>query len=314
VFSLEQVGAFVPGTSASVAEMIEPLGLPDGQSLLFTRFLGLDRVATAPGMQLPDLLVAAGEKVLREVDRDQVRYLIHAHTMQHVAPPSDHMLEQVRAALGLRNAIALGLCHQNCVIGLYALQVARYLLHDSGPGDKALIVTGDKVLTDSIRLIPDTTVMGEAAASCLVGGSPDGDVIVGTAMRILGRFYQCLGCPDDLIAEYKHIYLDSFVEVMREALADAGIAPDDLAAVLPHNVNRLSWKKIAADLGVPLRRVYLDNVPRLGHCFSSDPFINLATARSAGRVAPGDLVLMASAGLGAAFAATVIRLGPGGAS
>jgi 3-oxoacyl-[acyl-carrier-protein] synthase III len=308
---LEQVGAYIPDTSQQVEELIEPLGLSAGQIILFTRFLGLDRVVTAAGVDLAQMLAAAGESALRGVDRGDVRYLIHAHTMQHVAPPSRHVLDEVRESLGLRNATALGISHQNCVIGLYALQVARFLLHDADPRDKALIVTGDKILSQDIRLIPDTTIMGEAAAACLVGSSPRGDMILGRAMRILGQFYRCMDCPPDLKLEYKRIYVDVFAGVMRQALTDSGVAAADLAAVLPHNVNRLSWRRIAGDLGVPADRIYLDNVSRLGHCFSSDPFINLATARAAGRVGPGDLVLMASAGLGAAFAAIVIRLGEG---
>jgi 3-oxoacyl-[acyl-carrier-protein] synthase-3 len=311
---LEQVGTFIPDTSSSVQELIEPLRLPAGQVLLYTRFLGLDRVVTAVGMDLADMLTAAGESALRGVDRGDVRYLIHAHTLQHAAPPSRHMLDAVRRSLGLPNATALSISHQNCVIGLYALQVARYLLHDADPRDKALIVTGDKILTQSIRFIPETTIMGEAAAACLVGRSPRGDMIVGKAMRVLGQFYECMGCPADLKLEYKHLYSDTLTEVMRAALADSGVAAGDLAAVLPHNVNRLSWMQLAGDLGVPASRVYLDNVSALGHCFSSDPFINLATARASGRVGPGDLVLMASAGLGASFAATVVRLGVGEAS
>lgn len=313
MFSIEQVGAFVPDTSMSVEELIEPLGLSAGQVILYTRFLGLDRIATAVGMDLADMLAAAGESALRGVDRADVRYLIHAHTMQHVVPSSQYMLDKVLRSLGLSNATALSISHQNCVIGLYALQVARYLLHDADQRDKALIITGDKILAQDFRLIPDTTIQGEAAAACLVGRSPHGDVIVGKAMRILGRFYQCLDWPADIRLEYKHIYPGVFTEVIRQALADAGVAVGDLAAVLPHNVNRFSWRTIASDLGVPASRVYLDNVRALGHCFSSDPFINLATARAAGRVGPGDLVLMASAGLGASFAATVVRLGAGAA-
>lgn len=309
--TLEQVGAFVPATSVSVDELRAPLGLTPGQALLFTRVLGLDRVASAPGVDLATMLTRAGEQALRGVDRGDVRYLVHAHTIQHAAPPSGRVLERVRLALGLRNATALGVCHQNCVIGLYAMQLARYLLLSARPGEKVLVVAGDKILSRSVHLIPETTITGEAAAAFLAGDSPRGDRILGSATRFIGRFYQCLDCPGELRLEYKRIYLDALADVIRHALADSGVAAADLAAVLPHNVNQLSWKKVADNLGVPADRVYLDNVPKLGHCFSADPFINLTTARASGRVGPGDLVLLASAGLGASFAATVIRLGEG---
>ena len=309
MFYLEGIGAFVPDTTVSVEEVGGLTGLTASQVHFYSRFLGLDRIATAPGVSLAEMLSAAGEPALRGTDRGDVRFIIHAHTGQHAAPPSWNVLEQVRCSLRLPNATVLGVSHQNCVIGLYAFQIARYLLHDSEPHQKALVVIGEKVVARSSYLIPDTTIMGEAAAACLIGRSPRGDQIVGQATRVLGRFYQGIGGSADLKAEYKSIYLSTLTQVMRQALARAGVATSDLTAVLPHNVNRMSWKRVARELGVPVDRIYLDNVARLGHCFGADPIINLATARAAGLVGPGDLVLLASAGLGASFGATVVRLG-----
>ena len=312
MFTIEQVGAFVPDTSCTVQDLRDPLGLTDNEVLVYTRFLGLNRVAIAPEVSLDEMLRRAGESALRGVDRGRVRFLIHAHTMQHAAPPSQHMLEQVRDDLGLDRASVLGISHQNCVIGLHALQVARFLLAGSADeDDKALIVTGDKILSRSIHLIPDTTIMGEAAAAAVIGRDPRGDRILGRAIRVLGRFYQSMACPEKLTAEYKQIYADTFGEVLAAALENAHCDPAEVAAIIPHNVNRLSWKKVAAALGIPFDRVYLDNIPRTGHCFASDPLINLDCARTAGRVRPGDVVLMASAGLGATFGAAVVRIGTG---
>ncbi|HEV3170973.1 MAG TPA: 3-oxoacyl-[acyl-carrier-protein] synthase III C-terminal domain-containing protein [Actinocrinis sp.] len=308
---LERVGTFLPEDSLSVRELSGPLGLTEGQIALFSRFLGLDRIAVAPGLDLADMLTAAGEDALGDTDRDSVRYLLHAHTMQHTGPPSRHLLEGVRLKLGLRNASVVSLSHLNCVMGLYAFQVARYLLHGAPPQHKALIVTGDKILSHRLRLIPDTTLLGEAAAGCVVGTDPRGDGVVGRALTVHGRFYQCLDCPDPLRAEYKTLYVEELKRAMAAAIEDAGCDPASIAAVLPHNVNRLSWKKICGAIGIPADRVFLDNVPKLGHCYTSDPFINLAAARGGGRVAAGDLVLMASAGMGAAFAAAVVQLGEG---
>jgi 3-oxoacyl-[acyl-carrier-protein] synthase-3 len=309
MFYLERLGAFVPDTTLSVGEIGELAGLTANQVHFYTHFLGLDRIVTAPGVGLAQMLSAAGEPALDAIDRDDVRFLIHAHTSQHAAPPSWHVLEQVRSSLRLRNATALGVSHQNCVIGLYAFQIARYLLHGAPPQAKALIVIGEKILGRSSYLIPDTTIMGEAAAACVVGRSPGGMRIIGQETRILGRFYQGLGGCDELKAEYKSVYLDTMAQVMRQALANSSVAASDLAAVLPHNVNRMSWKRVARELGIPADRIYLDNVARLGHCFGADPIINLTTALRGGRLGPGDLVLLASAGLGASFGAAVLRLG-----
>jgi 3-oxoacyl-[acyl-carrier-protein] synthase-3 len=107
------------------------------------------------------------------------------------------------------------------------------------------------------------------------------------------------------------LYVETLDAVLREALDRAGFSANEVTLVLPHNVNRLSWRQVADSMGIPLERIFLDNVAKLGHCFGADPFINLSDARSAGKVRPGDIVLLATAGLGATFAAMVVRVGEG---
>ncbi len=94
---------------------------------------------------------------------------------------------------------------------------------------------------------------------------------------------------------------------MLAALDTAGLGLDDVAWVFPHNVNRISWERVARRLGFPLERIFLDNVPVTGHCFCADPFINYRTARDLGRLAPGDRYLLATVGLGATFSAMVLE-------
>ncbi|MET8995651.1 ketoacyl-ACP synthase III family protein [Amycolatopsis sp. Hca4] len=308
---LERVASFVPETSLPVADLAGPLGLDATQLRFFTRFLGLDRVAVADGLELADLLTGAGERVLAGTDRDSVRFLVHAHTMQHVAVATPGLLEDVRTRLRLHRATAFSLSHLNCVVGLHALHVARSLLATAAPGDRVLVLTGDKVLMHEARLIRDTTIQGDGAAAVLLGPDPRGDRVLGRALTVLGEFYRGIDCDEALQLQYKHVYPDALAQVMQDALDDARAEAADIAAILPHNVNKLSWKRITGTLGVPRDRVFLDNVGKYAHCYSSDPFINLAAARADGRVDPGDLVLLASAGLGATFAAAVVEIGEG---
>lgn len=308
---LERVGAFVPESTMSVKELSGSLDLTSTQQRFFTRFLGLDRVAVATGLGLADMLTSAAEDALTGVDRDSVRFLVHAHTMQHVSVSEPKILDDVRQRLGLRNASVFSLSHMNCVVGLYALQIARFLLAGAAPEDRVLVVTGDKVLTHQARLIPDITIQGDGAAACLVGQDSRGDRVLGRAFTVLGRFYQGIDCSPPLQLEYKQIYVESLSRVMTEALENAGRDAMDISLILPHNVNQLSWKRISELIGIPRDRVYLENVAKFGHCYSSDPFINLAVARKQGLVKSGDLVLMATAGLGASFAATVVEIGKG---
>ena len=52
----------------------------------------------------------------------------------------------------------------------------------------------------------------------------------------------------------------------------------DIRCVLPHNINTYSWRRIAREAGIPIGLIYLDQVPRMAHCFGADTFINLAIA------------------------------------
>jgi 3-oxoacyl-[acyl-carrier-protein] synthase-3 len=76
---------------------------------------------------------------------------------------------------------------------------------------------------------------------------------------------------------------------------------------LPHNVNLVSWQRLGRQIGIPVDRILLDNVPVTGHAFCADAFINYQTAARRGLLRPGDRYVIAAAGLGATFSAMVFE-------
>jgi 3-oxoacyl-[acyl-carrier-protein] synthase-3 len=102
-------------------------------------------------------------------------------------------------------------------------------------------------------------------------------------------------------------YTELLAEVILAAVKQADLSIDDIALVLPHNVNVVSWRRVCRRVGIPVDRVLLDNVPLVGHTPSADTFINHASAVAAGRLAPGDRYLTAGAGFGAVFSAMVLE-------
>jgi 3-oxoacyl-[acyl-carrier-protein] synthase III len=91
------------------------------------------------------------------------------------------------------------------------------------------------------------------------------------------------------------------------AQAGLGLGLEDVALILPHNVNVVSWQRLCQAAGIPLQVVMLDNVARTGHCFCTDPFLNYSTAIERGVLHPGDHYLMAAVGTGATFSAMIFR-------
>jgi 3-oxoacyl-[acyl-carrier-protein] synthase III len=309
---LNRVAPFVPHDSVAVSDLKERLGLHDSEIRMFTRFLGLGLIATAAEHTLLDMLLEAGESALAGTDRSQVRYVIHAHTMQHVAPPAFRIVDTLCRKLGVDQASAFSISHQNCSAGLYSLKVAESLLQAEEPGARVLVISGEKVSSSVIQKIPGTTLMGEASAACLASLEKPGHGVMGLAYRALGEFNESINMPEPLKQRYQKVYIPTMAEVMKEALRISRVSLDDLSLVLPHNVNRFSWGQLSRYLGLPLDRIYLENVPKIGHCFCADPFINLSTALLEGVIGPGDMVMMVTAGLGATFAAVTVQIGEGG--
>ncbi|MGO4753982.1 3-oxoacyl-[acyl-carrier-protein] synthase III C-terminal domain-containing protein, partial [Streptomyces sp. 2MCAF27] len=172
----------------------------------------------------------------------------------------------------------------------------------------ALLLTGDRVARPERGVIPGIAVVADAAAACVVGPRVPGDLLLGSAFRTYGRFYRSLGGQDpDREREYTRFYAPALAAVVQEALKEAGSGLDGVRWIVPHNVNRLSWKGVAKELGIPFSQIFLDNLPLLGHANCADPYLNLASLRASGRLAPGDRYVLATVGLGATFGAVVLQ-------
>ncbi|NMO53350.1 3-oxoacyl-ACP synthase [Actinoplanes sp. TBRC 11911] len=306
--AIEAVSAYLPPARVPITELAAELGLSDRQAALYRRYYGLDTVCLDPGGTLTDLMLGAAGKLDALRGREhQVRYVIQARTLE--CPPYPvNPVHDVRDALGLRHAAAFTVMQHACASGLLAVDLAGRLLAAGGdPDGLALLFVGEKAFTPIARQIPGTTVMGEGSAAVLIRHGGTRDRVVSYATRSHGRFSDGLLLTGPAAEEFELRYLDALAEVIQAATSHAGVSPSELSLVLPHNVNRLSWIRLARRIGLPVDRVLLDNVPLTGHCFGADPFINYATAIELGRLRAGDHYLMAAVGLGATFSAMVLQ-------
>ncbi|TDD20268.1 3-oxoacyl-[acyl-carrier-protein] synthase III C-terminal domain-containing protein [Nonomuraea diastatica] len=306
---LREVAVHLPPRRVAIASLQDELGLTDPQLRAFERFFGLSHIRREPGGTGFDLMLAAAGK-LSELrgQEDRVRYVIQARSIPVATayPRSD--VHEVRRALGLGRAEAFTIVHQACASGLLAVDLAGRLLAAEGDPDAlALILAGEKTYTTMVRTVPGAAVNGEGAAALLVGTGGGHDRVLGYATRTYGRFNSGLALTDALNADFQQVYPNAVAEVLIAAVDRAGISLDDVALVLPHNVNRVSWVRVCRLIGFPLERVLLDNVPETGHCFCADSFINFRTAQELGRLQPGDRYVMAAVGIGGFFSAMVFE-------
>ncbi|MEH1166519.1 3-oxoacyl-[acyl-carrier-protein] synthase III C-terminal domain-containing protein [Micromonospora sp. CPCC 205539] len=307
--SIAAIAGFHPAQRVSISDYLCRHGVDEAEIKVYERFYGFSEIRIAEGMGLADqMLVSAARLADLPRLRHRIRYVIQARTMPIASPYPTNPLHTVRSGLGLEHATAFCLNQQACASGLLAVEVAgRLLERDGDPQALALIFVGEKMFTSSAQVLSFTAVMGESTAAVLVAPGEGPDTVLSYASRIYGRYYLGPRMPAELNNQFADGYADALAEVIRAAVDGAGLTIDDIALILPHHVNRMSWVRVLRRLGLRGRdRLFLDNLASTGHCFAADPFLNRETAQQQGRLRNGDYYVMTSVGLGATFSAMVL--------
>lgn len=96
-------------------------------------------------------------------------------------------------------------------------------------------------------------------------------------------------------------------ESLRQAMSDAGITPDQVKLVVPHQVNMRIIDSATEKLGFPKDKVFL-NIEKYGNTSAASVAIALDEAVRSGRCGPGDWIIMVGFGAGLTWAATTFKL------
>jgi 3-oxoacyl-[acyl-carrier-protein] synthase-3 len=96
-------------------------------------------------------------------------------------------------------------------------------------------------------------------------------------------------------------------ELIRDALADADLVPGDIDLVIPHQVNQRIIDAAFTELDFPTDKLMV-NLDRYGNTSAASIPIALDEAARAGRLVPGDRVLMLAFGGGLTWASAVLTV------
>ena len=231
--------------------------------------------------------------------------VVHCRTLLSCGPCRSDAPAPVERLAG-PGAEAFGATMNHCAGGVAVLDLIDALLPPDGT---ALLVVGDKAFHPAVRHIRNTTIMGDGAVAMLASRRPGRYRHVATHTERRGRYAVITGHPGERTDPgFAQEYTALTARCIEGALARAGLSTAEVRRVMPHNVNRPSWERIAEAVGLAPDRIHLANVPRYGHTFGADPFLNLMDADAAGELAPGDHVVLVSVGLGATASAAVLRV------
>lgn len=276
---------------------------------------------------LIDLAEAASRAALEQasVDPADVDAVVVATTSGPYLFPSLGCLLHQR--LGLRGSPAFDVAAA-CAGFPYALTVADQGVR-AGDHRRVLVVGADRLSalcepTDRVT----TPLFGDGAgAVVLVAEEQPEDAprgILVTRLRALGELWPILyvrtgarspeelgdAAPDRWMRmdgpEVFRAAVEHLVALTREVLEVAGLAPGDVKLLVPHQANVRIIRMMTSQLKIPADRVGV-NLDRCGNTSAASIPIALDEAHRAGRLAPGDVLVVNAVGGGITAGALVAR-------
>ncbi|WP_407322072.1 3-oxoacyl-[acyl-carrier-protein] synthase III C-terminal domain-containing protein [Dickeya ananatis] len=303
---IEAIEIAFPPDIQSLDDVAQEVGLSRLDIRMFDRFYGLRRFHGGPGT-LDDLLTP----VIDQIQHNQpqafaaISHVVHCHTVPCVRVFDTASLTPSWLKRFPRQTEFASLTMGHCATPLTA---AEWLLRQLSPGAFGLMLIGEKAFHPRVKLIKDTTLMGEAACAVLLTRNGNGPAILSRYTGQDGRFSIQQGADEHETSDFGQHYVDFTRQHLQAALDKAGITMDRVNWIAPHNVNLASWHRLAQLMHFPREKIFLENIPRYGHCFGADPFINLHQLQQQQRLHKGDTVLLVSVGLGATYSSLLIEI------
>ncbi|GLK99161.1 3-oxoacyl-[acyl-carrier-protein] synthase III C-terminal domain-containing protein [Dactylosporangium matsuzakiense] len=171
------------------------------------------------------------------------------------------------------------------------LKVARAVM-SAERLDTVLFVTADRVPGPTGRLLEHgTTVLSDSAAACALTVRP-----IAAGVRLLGMSTEVrsdVGSSVNQLAMGRTI-MHKVGRALQRVSAESGVRPAECRYFLTGNFGRTSRDFLTTAARCTPEQAYGPWVADLGHCFSADILINLATLMERGELARGDRLLMLS--------------------
>jgi 3-oxoacyl-[acyl-carrier-protein] synthase-3 len=282
-----------------------------------TAGLGLKRLRVCGEMQPYDLareaaVTALADAGLRPAETDLI---IDFSTLPGSNGRWSSLAQKLSADLGAETSLNLSFRVGGCG-GLHlAFKNAMALMASDENLRTALLITGDSPPAGSRSLMP-ITVQGDAGSAVVLRrDAGDGPMLLGTELMTLGHLHDAITVSRDEIQvnsarienEVMPVYYLNFYRLVDKLLGRLGLRAQDIGHVIYSNISRMDQEGFARMLQVPPAAVYTPQLAEYGHTFASDLVINYTDLRRADRIAPGQLMLWASAGIGFTWGISVVR-------
>lgn len=283
-----------------------------------------ERRISEPEVASSDLAYEASIKALEDANigpEDIDGIIVGTITPDFIFPSTACVLQ---GRLGAYQAFAFDVL-AGCSGFIYALHVAKGLIQ--GGTAKKLLVVGAETLSKIMNYEDRTT--------CILFGDGAGAAVISVS-ETPGILSSCLGANGDgwdllympgggsriptseesvkngshfLKMEGKEVFKEAVKALQNsslEAIEQAGITPDDIDLLIPHQANYRIIDAVRRRLELPEEKVF-SNLDRYGNTSSASVPIALDEAVKSGRLKKGDIVVFSAFGAGFTWGASVVR-------
>jgi 3-oxoacyl-[acyl-carrier-protein] synthase-3 len=272
-----------------------------------------------------DLAILAARQAIQDagISVEEIDLIVVATNSPDMLFPATACL--VQHALGAKKAGAFDV-QAGCTGFIYALACGGQFVATGAA--KAVLVIGTEALSRLVNWQDRNTcvLFGDGAGAVVIGPVPEGYGILATRLGSEGAggpllslpagLSRCPASPETVANNQHFIHMHGrevfkfAVKVMEESclevLQAAGLAPEQLDFLIPHQANIRIIEAAAKRLDLPLERVWI-NVDRYGNTSAASIPVALHEALQAGRIRDGDHVVLVAFGAGLTWGATLLR-------
>ncbi len=316
------IGFYVPEKVLTNRELEKMVDTSD--EWIRTRTGILERRIAAKGIGTSDLAAHAAKAALKNagIAPDAVDLLIVATTTPDMPLPSCACFVQQK--IHAKNAVAFDLAAA-CAGFVYAIVAAEQFVKN-GTYKTALVVGADLISSYIDWTDRSTCVLfGDGAGAVVVQEVKSGGIlssVLGSDGHYAELLKICAGgsklpASADTVKTKGHYLQMSGTEVFKlavrgmsdavtEALEKAGVKPEDVACLIPHQANQRIIDAVSERLKFPKEKVFV-NLQKYGNTSAASCAIGLCEALEEGRIKKKDKVVMATFGSGLVWGAMVME-------
>lgn len=317
------MGSFVPSSRLTNADLEK---LVDTSDEWITSRTGIhERRVCSDNESASDLAVAAARRALEMAGLrpEDIELLLLGTVTPDYRLPSAACIVQKK--LGMVNAAAMDIAAA-CAGFLHGLSISNAFIK-SGHFRRIMVIGVEKLSSVTDYTDRNTCVLfGDGAGAAIIEATEEDRGILSTYIKSDGRYKELLWIPDGGSNkplqnqngnEGKNFIIMNGSEVFKQAvrqmadaskrvIREAGLTPDDVTLMVPHQANIRIMQSTAKRLTIPIEKVFV-NIAMYGNTSAASVPIALDEALRSGKIKENDIILMTAFGGGLTWASALVK-------